>query len=60
MEEHSPRDNSRYKGTGVLTESAVLEEMEAWLEWRVNEGEPREKAVLTVYFPLAPVLVQTP
>lgn len=60
MEEHSRRDNSRYKGTGVLTESAVVEEMEVWLAWRVNEGEPREKAVLTGYFPFASILTKTP
>ena len=61
MEEHSQRDNSRCKDTGVLTESAVLEETEAWLQGRVNEGQPREKAVgKRVYFPFAPVLVKTP
>lgn len=33
------------------SESAVLEDMEAWLEPRVDEGELREKAMLTVYPP---------
>lgn len=39
------------KGTGGLRGSAVLEEMEVWLEWRGKEGEMRKKAMLTVYPP---------
>lgn len=30
------------------SESAVLENMEAWLECRIDENELREKAMLTV------------